>query len=103
MLMLTGVAPLQTAGPDDVSFLDNRNYATALAETRAGAVIVQPDMADQVPPSGSGPRLAEPYAAWAGSPRCSIPPPPVRPGIHPSAVVAPMHRRCQSPRSAHWR
>ena len=34
--MLTGVAPLQTAEPGDVSFLDNRKYASALAETRAG-------------------------------------------------------------------
>ena len=48
-LMLTGVAPLQTAEPAEVSFLDNRKYAAALAETRAGAVIVHPDMADSVP------------------------------------------------------
>ena len=39
-LMLTGVAPLQTAEPGEVSFLDNRKYVIALAETRAGAVIV---------------------------------------------------------------
>ena len=38
-LLLTGVAPLQAAGPTDVSFLDNRKYATALEETAAGAVI----------------------------------------------------------------
>ena len=50
-LMLTGVAPLQTAEPNEVSFLDNRKYASALAETRAGAVIVHPDLAERVPPS----------------------------------------------------
>ena len=48
-LMLTGVAPLQTAMPAEVSFLHNRKYATALAETRAGAVIVHPEMAERVP------------------------------------------------------
>ena len=32
-LMLTGVAPLQTANADEVSFLDNRKYAALLAET----------------------------------------------------------------------
>ena len=47
--LLHGIAPLQSAGPDDVSFLDNRRYADALAATQAGAVIVHPDMAGRVP------------------------------------------------------
>ena len=38
-LQLTGVAPLQMAAPDKVSFLDNRRYASALEATSAGAVI----------------------------------------------------------------
>ena len=49
-LLLTGVAPLQAAGPDEVSFLDNRRYAAALEATSAGAVIVHPDMLARVPP-----------------------------------------------------
>jgi UDP-3-O-[3-hydroxymyristoyl] glucosamine N-acyltransferase len=40
--MFTGVAPLQSAGPDEVGFLDNRRYAAALEQTMAGAVIVPP-------------------------------------------------------------
>ena len=44
-LLLEGVAPLQTAGPKEVSFLDNPRYASALDQTLAGAVIVHPDMA----------------------------------------------------------
>ena len=48
-LLLEGVAPLQTAGPNEVSFLDNRRYASALDQTLAGAVIVHPDMAARVP------------------------------------------------------
>jgi len=48
-LLLEGVAPLQTAGPNEVSFLDNRRYASALDQTSAGAVIVHPDMAARVP------------------------------------------------------
>ena len=48
-LLLKGVAPLQTAGPSEVSFLDNRRYASALDQTSAGAVIVHPDMAARVP------------------------------------------------------
>ena len=37
-LLLEGVAPLQTARPNEVSFLDNRRYASALEQTSAGAV-----------------------------------------------------------------
>jgi UDP-3-O-[3-hydroxymyristoyl] glucosamine N-acyltransferase len=87
-LQLMGVAPLQTAGPDDVSFLDNRRYAAALAETRAGAVIVHRDLAARVPPTAVAIIAAEPYAAWARVAALFHPLPPTRPGVHPSAVVA---------------
>jgi len=47
-LLLEGVAPLQTANPNEVSFLDNRRYASALDQISPGAVIVNPDMAARV-------------------------------------------------------
>ncbi len=55
--------------------------------TRAGAVIVHPDLAPQVPPGTAAIVTPEPYAAWARAAALFHPPPPVRPGIHPSAVV----------------
>ena len=64
-LLLEGVAPLQTAGPNEVSFLDNRRYASALDQTSAGAVIVHPDMAARVPAGTVAIQTTEPYAAWA--------------------------------------
>ena len=86
-LQLTGVAPLQTAGPDEVSFLDNRRYASALEATSAGAVIVHPDMLPRVP-EGTVPIVTtEPYAGWARVAALFHPAPPVSPGVHPSAVV----------------
>jgi UDP-3-O-[3-hydroxymyristoyl] glucosamine N-acyltransferase len=88
-LMLTGVAPLQTAEPTEVSFLDNRKYTSALAETRAGAVIVQADMAERVPPSAVAIVAAEPYVAWARVAALFHPLPPIQSGVHPSALVAP--------------
>jgi UDP-3-O-[3-hydroxymyristoyl] glucosamine N-acyltransferase len=88
-LMLVGIAPLQTAQPDEVSFLDNRKYAGALSETRAGAVIIQPDMADRVPSTAVAILSAEPYAAWARVAALFHPLPPPKPGVHPLAVVAP--------------
>ena len=88
-LLLTGVAPLQTAGPAEVSFLDNRKYLPALEGTRAGAVLVHPDNAARVPAGSVAVVTPEPYAAWARVAVLFHPLPPARPGIHPSAVVSP--------------
>jgi len=85
--LLGGVAPLQTAGPGDVSFLDNRRYLDALERTRAGAVIVHPDLAPRVPPATAAIVTAEPYPGWARVAALFHPAPPLHPGIHRSAVV----------------
>ena len=87
-LLLEGVAPLQTAGPSEVSFLDNQRYASALDQTLAGAVIVHPDMAARVPTGTVAILTIEPYAAWARVAALFYPVPSVSPGIHPSAIVA---------------
>jgi len=88
-LRLIGVAPLQTARPTEVSFLNNRKYAAALEASQAGAVIVHPDMAARVPATAVPIVTDEPYAAWARVAALFHPLPPVQPGIHPAAVVAP--------------
>jgi len=85
--LFSGVAPLQSAGPDDVSFLDNRRYAGLLAGSRAGAVIVHPDFADAVPAGTVAVVTAAPYAGWARVSALFHPPVQPRPGIHLSAVV----------------
>jgi len=87
-LLLEGIAPLQTAGPNEVSFLDNRRYAAALEQTSAGAVIVHPDMQTRVPAATVSILTTDPYAGWARVAALFHPVPPVSPGIHPSAVVA---------------
>ncbi|MGM4875768.1 UDP-3-O-(3-hydroxymyristoyl)glucosamine N-acyltransferase [Bradyrhizobium sp. 956_D2_N1_5] len=87
-LLLEGVAPLQTAGRNEVSFLDNRRYASALGQTSAGAVIVHPDMAARVPAGTVAILTTEPYAAWARVAALFHPLLPKSPGIHPSAIVA---------------
>jgi UDP-3-O-[3-hydroxymyristoyl] glucosamine N-acyltransferase len=88
-LMLVGVAPLQTARPDEVSFLDNRKYGEALVSTQAGAVIVHPENADKVPATAVAITTTEPYVAWARVASLFFPLPPLHSGVHPSAVVAP--------------
>lgn len=87
--LLTGVAPLQLAEPHEVSFLDNRRYADALAGTRAGAVIVHPDMVGRVPQATVAIVTTEPYVGWARVAALFHPEPPVAPGRHPSAVIDP--------------
>ena len=82
-----GIAPLQSAGRNHISFLDNRRYAPLLDVTRAGAVIVHPDMRDRVPESAIAIVTKEPYAAWARVAALFHPAPATSPGIHPSAVV----------------
>ena len=40
--LVNGLAPLEAAGPDKVTFLANPRYAAKVAETRAGAVLMAP-------------------------------------------------------------
>jgi UDP-3-O-[3-hydroxymyristoyl] glucosamine N-acyltransferase len=72
-----------------VSFLDNRRYGPALEQTKAGAVIVHPDMAARVPTDTIAIVTLQPYAAWARVAALFHPLPPSTPGIHPSAIVDP--------------
>lgn len=86
-LLLYGLAPLQTAGPQDVSFLDNRRYASALEKTMAGAVILHPEMQSRLPATAAAILSTEPYEAWARVAALFHPEPPLSPRRHPSAVV----------------
>ena len=86
--VLTGVAPLQAAGPGQLSFLDNRRYLPLLAQTRAGAVIVSKAHASQVPAGSVALVTAEPYLGWARAASLFHPREAVRPGIHATAAVS---------------
>ncbi len=88
-VMLSGVAALDAAGPDQVSFLHDRRYAGALAHTRAGAVVVHPDMAAHVPASAVAIVATATYEGWARVARLFHPLPPLHPGIHSTSLVDP--------------
>jgi UDP-3-O-[3-hydroxymyristoyl] glucosamine N-acyltransferase len=87
-LFLERLAPLQTARPNELSFLDNLRYASALEQTSAGAVIVHPGMAARAPAGTVTIRTTAPYAACARVAALFYPVPPVSPGIYLSAIVA---------------
>ena len=46
---LRGIAPLGSAGDDQVAFISNKKYLSQLGETRAGAVILKPEWQDDCP------------------------------------------------------
>lgn len=83
------VAPLETAGRHDISFLDNRRYLTAFGKSRARACLVSPKVAEHGP-EGMALLLTEnPYRGYAKIARHFYPDPSLREGRHDSAVVDP--------------
>ena len=62
---ISGVAPLETAGPSQIAFYANPRYRRELQATRAGAVIVSDEDAAQVPASAARLVAAQPYVAFA--------------------------------------
>jgi UDP-3-O-[3-hydroxymyristoyl] glucosamine N-acyltransferase len=91
-LRLVDVATLETAGPQHVSFLDNRKYIDSFARSRAGAAFVHPDVASRAPAGMALLLTPEPYKAYALAAQAFHPPAPLRPGIAPSAIVDPSAR-----------
>jgi len=91
-LVLRDVAPLDTAGPDEVSWLDNRKYLDAFRRTRAGAVFVEPTLAPQAPATATVLVTAQPYRGYALAAQAFHPEPPPVPGVAPSAVIDPSAR-----------
>lgn len=61
---LDGCAALDVAGPTEVSFLANPKYASALTATKAGAVILSKNHADQAPPGLTLLIAPSPYFAF---------------------------------------
>ncbi|MEX0695816.1 MAG: UDP-3-O-(3-hydroxymyristoyl)glucosamine N-acyltransferase [Rhodospirillales bacterium] len=82
------VMPLNVAGPDDVSFLDNRKYTDQFKVSRAGACIVAPDVADLAPPGMSLLITPEPYPAYARVAALFYPPVRANGSVAPSAIIA---------------
>jgi UDP-3-O-[3-hydroxymyristoyl] glucosamine N-acyltransferase len=64
-LIIRGVAPIDRAGPGDLTFLDNPRYAAALSQTRASAVLLQPRHSARAPAGCVALSTSEPYRAFA--------------------------------------
>ena len=90
--LLRDVAPLDAAGPDHLTFLDNRKYLDAFRRTGAGAAFVQPDVAAAAPPGLTLLVTPEPYRCFALAAQAFYPEPPPVPGIAASAAIDPAAR-----------
>lgn len=83
---LTGVQPLDAAGPDDLSFLAHPRYRAAAAASRAGALLVRSEGRVE----GRDLVLVDsPYTALATVMELFFPRVTPAPGVSPDAVVAP--------------
>ena len=84
---ITDIAPLDAAGGDAISFIDNKRYFETFTKTRAGACIAAPKLADRAPPGTSILVSETPSLAFARVARAFYPPPRVAAGISPGATV----------------
>ncbi|MDP1653212.1 MAG: UDP-3-O-(3-hydroxymyristoyl)glucosamine N-acyltransferase [Rhodocyclaceae bacterium] len=84
-LAVSGLATLETATPDQLSFLANPKYRSQLAATRAGAVIVAAEALDACPCAAIV--TPQPYLYFARVSQWLAEVPRPEPGIHPTAVV----------------
>jgi UDP-3-O-[3-hydroxymyristoyl] glucosamine N-acyltransferase len=90
-LVIEGLAPLETATPQTLSFLSHPKYQSQLAASQAGCVIVSPQMSALAASRGACIVTEQPYLYFARVTQLwkkSLPQA-VRPQIHPSAVIDP--------------
>ena len=64
-ITITGVAPLDLAGPGDLAFIENTRYVDQLGETKASACLCSPKYADRVPADVVAVVVDRPYVAFA--------------------------------------
>lgn len=88
-LQLTDVAPLETAGSHQLSFLSNVKYADALSQSKASAAFLHPSFAARAPAGMTLLLSANPYMAFAKAAERFYPYQKRPGGIASSAVVDP--------------
>jgi UDP-3-O-[3-hydroxymyristoyl] glucosamine N-acyltransferase len=82
---ITGVAGIEHALPDQITFIANPKYAPLARTTRAGAILVEPDFAG--PESVTTLRIRNCYRAFAETIQLFYTAPRYKPGIHSTAVI----------------
>jgi UDP-3-O-[3-hydroxymyristoyl] glucosamine N-acyltransferase len=86
---VSGVAPLESAGAEQVAFYANTRYLAELRKCAAGAVIVAEDDAARVPAQAARLVAAQPYVAFAKASAIFHRELEIPRGVHPGALVDP--------------
>jgi len=84
---ISGLASIDRAGPTELAFVVSPKYASALAASGAGAVIVPEAMRAQAP--GNCMVSDDPYASYASASWLLKPVQKQPAGVHPSAIIDP--------------
>jgi UDP-3-O-[3-hydroxymyristoyl] glucosamine N-acyltransferase len=90
--ILRDVAPLDAAGPEQLSFFDNRKYLDAFRETQAGAVLIAPKAVGDAPAQVTLLVTEQPYRAFALAAQAFYPVAAPVPGVAASAAIDPSAR-----------
>jgi UDP-3-O-[3-hydroxymyristoyl] glucosamine N-acyltransferase len=85
--VIADVAPLDGAGSDDLSFLDNRKYIAAFEASRAGFCLVAAEFAARAPAGMTVIVCEQPYLAFALAARKFYPQAAPEPWISPDARI----------------
>jgi len=84
-LDITGAAPLETAGPREIAFVGSRKAAAHADQSQAGCLLVTREF----PAGRTVIRVDDPRGGFANVIGLLYPRPPITPGVHPTALVAP--------------
>lgn len=88
-LSFSDIGALGGADNQTISFLANRRYVKALAETKAGAVVLEPAFVRYLPEGVVGLVTSKPYYDFARLGHLFYPEPAVEPGISKSCQIDP--------------
>jgi UDP-3-O-[3-hydroxymyristoyl] glucosamine N-acyltransferase len=84
-LDITGAAPLESAGPREIAFIGSRKATAQADRSRAGCILVT----HEFPAGRTVIRVGDPRGGFASVIGLLYPRPPITPGAHPTAVIAP--------------
>ena len=88
-LRLDDVAPIETAGPSELTSLHNAKYLDLLSQSVAGAAFVAPGMEARAPAGMTLLVTRNPYLGYAKAAAAFHPEPDATPGLAETAVVEP--------------
>jgi UDP-3-O-[3-hydroxymyristoyl] glucosamine N-acyltransferase len=86
---ISGAAPLDRAGPQDLSIVARARYLPYVPGSAAGLLVVTEELADRIPEGRPWVAVASVYSALAVVLPRLYPEPTFRAGVHPTAVVDP--------------